>query len=84
MTCIVTKFATKRALVEHCKVFGNCPVNSALDFYIDNPSSFPAGTFEYAGMVSLLPVGKKVIVTNHPKRSWFATIERKPDGFRVS
>lgn len=84
MTCIVTKFATKKALAEHCKVFGGQPVDSALDFYIENPSIFPAGPHEYSGMVSSMPVGKKVTVTNHPKRSWFATIERRADRFVVT
>ena len=84
MTCIVEGFASKKALKECLRAFGPGPVDTRLDFYISNPSPFPAGAYEYAGMASKLPVGKKVIVTNHPKRSWFATIERTVQGWRVT
>lgn len=76
MTCIVEGFKTKKALQECCKCLYPT-VDPRLDFYISNPSMFPAGKFEYAGMASQIPEGKKVLVTNHPKRSWFANIAKK-------
>jgi len=79
----VEGFKTKKDLKERVKCFMPL-VDPRLDFYISNPSPFPAGTYEYAGMASSLPVGKKVIVTNHPKRSWFAQIERTAAGFKVT
>lgn len=29
------------------------------------------------------PIGFKCVATNHPKRSWFAAIERTANGWRV-
>lgn len=84
MTCIVEGFKSKKDLKERVKCFGPEPVDPRLDFYISNPSPFPQGTYEFNGMAGHMPVGKKVIVTNHPKRSWFATIERTSKGWRVS
>jgi len=31
-----------------------------------------------------MKVGQSEVVTNHPKRSWFAKIERTATGWRVS
>lgn len=85
MTCIVERFKTKKELKQHVEAHCQGPnMQPSLDVYISNPSPFPAGTFEYAGMVSALPEGKKVIVTNHPKRSWFAQIERKGGKLKVT
>lgn len=83
MTCIVERFKTKKALAEQCKCFG-AGMDARLDFYISNPSPFPAGTYEYAGMASKMPEGKAVIVTNHPKRSWFARITKKDGRLKVT
>lgn len=83
MTCIVEGFKTKKALAERVKCF-TPTVDPNLDFYISNPSPFPAGTYEYAGMAGSMPVGKIVIVTNHPKRSWFAQIHRTDAGWKVT
>ena len=78
MTCIVEGFKTKKALKEHvAKMDLLDPLERARDIHVSNPSPFPCGKFEYAGYLHYMPEGKKVIVTNHPKRSWFATIERK-------
>ena len=78
MTCIVEGFKTKKALKDHCaRMWDLNPLTRARDFYIINPSPFPAGKFEFNGMALEMPEGKKVIVTNHPKRSWFAEIEAK-------
>lgn len=76
MTCIVQGFKTKKALREHLAAGG--------DTFISNPSFFPPNRFEYDGMACRLPIGQVVIVTNHPKRSWFAQIERTETGFKVT
>jgi len=30
-----------------------------------------------------MPIGTSIIVTNHPKRSWFARVERTEKGWKV-
>lgn len=72
MTCIVS-FASKKALREALKS-GN------ENFWITDPSIFNPRTFR-PGEMSL---GEKVVVTNHPKRSWFAEIRRTEKGYKVS
>lgn len=50
--------------------------------WLEDPSVFEPNPF--AGPASRLPVGQRVVVTNHPRRTWFAEIERRPDGsFKV-
>lgn len=38
---------------------------------------------EWTKLSTDLPIGFRDVVTNHPLRSKFATIERKPDGWKV-
>ena len=49
--------------------------------YLDDPSMFnpvSGSVFEIMQQVN------RITVTNHPKRSWFASVTRKPDGsFKV-
>lgn len=77
MTCIVKGFKTKKDLAAAAK--------AGEPIQISNPSPFPQGTYEWNGWAADMPIGKVAIVTNHPKRSWFAQITKRPDGtLRVS
>jgi hypothetical protein len=76
MTCIVTGFPTKKALRE--------ALAAGRTAYITNPSVFPPSRFEHEGWTDSIPLGKTVIVTNHPKRSWFAQITRTEKGLKVT
>lgn len=69
MTCIVSPdvFTSKAALSERAES-GN--------LWITDPSIFNPRTFN----VKDLKVGESVVVTNHPKRTKFATIKRVADG----
>jgi hypothetical protein len=72
MTCIVQGFKTKKELKERCQA-----INEGMqgrDFYIQDPSIFSGNQ---SCMVQALPDGAEVVVTNHPKRSWFAQLGRK-------
>lgn len=71
MTCIVS-FDTKKALKE-------AAVNGK-DFYIDDPSIVNPKTF----MASEMFDGQCIAVTNHPKRSWFASIKKINGQIKVS
>lgn len=64
MTGIV-HFMTKKELKEAVKI-GD-------DFMIEDPNPFGGNFF----MLSEMADGKRIAVTNHQKRSWFATIEKK-------
>jgi len=74
MTCIVspTVFPSKKALKEHLAAGAN--VN------IYDPTIFNERRFTARDMA----VGEVVVVTNHPKRSWYAQIKRTEDGFKVT
>ena len=75
MTCIVD-FETKKELREALAQDCGPALTIISDPSIFNPRIFPA---------SDMTPGQKEVVTNHPKRSWFATIERLADGrFRVT
>ena len=70
MTCIVEGFKTKKALKEQI----TRQLETDSDFFIEDPSIFkPRRGFWASEMVE----GQSEVVTNHPKRSWFAKIERK-------
>lgn len=72
MTAIVSKIS-KKELKES--------VMKGENFYIEDPAIINANSFFLLDM----PVGTKVFVTNHPKRSYFAKIERNLNGqFKVS
>lgn len=70
MTCIVdikqypTKLSLRRALAAREAIT------------IEDPSVFAPRKFTTAEMVP----GQSEVVTNHPKRSWFATLIKKEDG----
>lgn len=74
MPCIVSpsRFPTKKALKEALLA------GKSVD--IEDPSVFNPRYFFAADMA----VGQRETVTNHPKRSWFAAIERTADGFKVT
>ncbi len=72
MTCIVN-FSTKKALREALE-------RGEDNFRIDDPSIFNPRSFRPME----IPVGQKVVVTNHPKRSWFAEIQRTEKGYKVT
>lgn len=77
MTCIVSPaiFKSKKALQE--------AANSPKGLRISDPSIFnPKHGPEFN--TRDMGVGEKVVVTNHPLRSKFATITRTADGFKVS
>jgi len=65
MTCIVQRFKTKKELREHAARGGS--------FDIHDPSIFNERWFNSQA----LKEGEEVVVTNHPKRSWFAQVGRK-------
>lgn len=60
-------FKTKRELSEACET-------APETVFFEDPSIF-AGA--WSGSAKALPEGRKITVTNHPRRSWFATVERK-------
>lgn len=64
MTCIVS-FRTKKSLKE--------AVRSGIPVIIRDPSIFNPRSFPILD----LKEGETVIVTNHPRRSWFAQITRR-------
>lgn len=64
MTKIV-KFKTKKELKK--------AVQTGIDFFINDPSIFSSSSY----MASEIPEGISCAVTNHPKRSWFASIIKK-------
>lgn len=70
MTCIVS-FVTRKQLKE--------AINNNHDFFIEDP----AWINPQSCMASKLPEGKTVVVTNHPKRSWFAKITKKDGKLRL-
>ena len=74
MTCFVSGFKTKKAFKE--------AVEAGATIYIQNPSPFLPGTHEIhnGAKVDEIRYGHPVLVTNHPKRSWYAIIERKDNG----
>jgi len=71
MTCIVSPhhFPTKKAL--RLWVMKDPELVEIVDPSIVSPRRFIA---------SHLKLGEEVVVTNHPKRSWFAQVGRKVDG----
>lgn len=71
MTCIVNPnhFPSKKFLKE-C-VTKDPGVVEIIDPSIINPRTF---------CVTHLQPGEEVVVTNHPKRSWYAQVGRKADG----
>ena len=71
MTCIVspTRYPSKKALKDAVAVDPG-------RVYIEDPSIFAPRSFS----ADEIPVGKTEVVTNHPKRTWFAQIGRKADG----
>jgi hypothetical protein len=72
MTCIVNPklYPTKKAL--RLWVLKDPEV-----VIIENPSIFT--TLNYFPASSIGP-GQEFVVTNHPRRSWFAQVGRKADG----
>ena len=72
MTCIVYNIKTKKELRERLAA-GHCVT-------IEDPSIFKPRSFLSTDMT----VGQREVVTNHPKRSWFAQIERTAAGFKVT
>jgi hypothetical protein len=72
MTCIV-QLPTKKALKERL-------TTNPARVYIDDPSIFNPRGFSAEEM----KIGQREVVTNHPKRSWFAQIERTATGFKVT
>lgn len=71
MTCIVDahRYPTK-------KRFKEMIAQSPGSVWIEDPSIFNPWTKTAVDIVR----GEEVVVTNHPKRSWFAQVGRKADG----
>lgn len=74
MTCIVNaqRFPTKKSLKE--------ALAAGQSVVIQDPSIFNPRTIRNEDMQD----GESIIVTNHPKRSWFGCIKRKGDKFIVT
>lgn len=53
--------------------------NMAYRVHIQDPSIIQPRDFDASDM----KVGQREVVTNHPKRSWFAEIIRTESGFKV-
>ena len=70
MTCIVSpkRYPTKKAFRE-AALAGD-------KIWIEDPSFFNPRYF----FSDDIPPGRTEVVTNHPKRSWYAQIGRKPSG----
>ena len=73
MTCIINGARTKKELREK---LASDP--SAVS--IEDPSVFRPRYFGADEMT----IGQRETVTNHPKRSWFATVTRTAQGFKVA
>lgn len=71
MTCIVSpeKYPTKKALREAVK-------QDPAAVQVRDPSIFRPWVRKVAEMRK----GEEVVVTNHPKRNWFAQVGRTPEG----
>jgi len=75
MTCIVlpADFPSKKSLKEHC--------DKGLDFTVEDPSIFAP----FIGSAKKLAETQgSFTVTNHPKRSWFASVTLKDGKLKVS
>lgn len=73
MTCIVSpEVFTSKAALKVAAEQGR--------LWIEDPSIFAPRSFNARDM----QVGQREVVTNHPKRTKFATIERTAEGWRVS
>lgn len=68
MTCIIEGFKTKKELRDAIK--------AGVDPSIVDPSIFRPRVFR----ASEIPNNTSVVVTNHPKRSWFVEICKGRDG----
>lgn len=55
--------------------------NPRVNVYFDDPSLYEGA---WSGWASQMEVGQTLTCTNHPKRSWFATVERTAEGFKVT
>jgi len=74
MTCIVSPqhFPTKKALKQRIEEINNSEwITPAV--WIEDPSIVNPRAFFATNMKE----GEEVVVTNHPKRSWFAQVGRK-------
>jgi len=71
MTCIVSPL-----IYPSKKVLRECALKAPASVWIEDPSIFNPRSFSAAS----IPPGRTEVVTNHPKRSWFAQIGRKPSG----
>lgn len=70
MTMIVTGFASKKSLKE---AVAACPQ----EVLITDPALMPEWRkYGEVFRASAIKIGDSVVVTNHPKRSWFAEITR--------
>lgn len=78
MTCIIYGATTKKELREKCALINEG--NPEVHLEVEDPSIFKPRKFTVADM----QIGQSETVTNHPKRSWFATIQRTERGFKVS
>lgn len=70
MTCIVDseKYPTKKSLRQ--------AIGARERVVIRDPSVFNPREFA----ISEMKEGELIVVTNHPKRSWFAQLKKLPDG----
>lgn len=74
MTCIIEGVRTKKDLRARCQA------GDTKGIYINDPSIFAPRFFALGEM----KIGQREVVTNHPKRSWFAMIQRvDEDSWRV-
>ena len=74
MVCIVSlsRYPTKKSLKE--------ALLKGENVFVEDPSMFNPRSYNTSDMQR----GEKVIVTNHPKRSYFCTIEKDIEGnFKV-
>jgi hypothetical protein len=72
MTHIVHGAKTKKAL--------RATLEGGGEVFFEDPSIFnPRSVFSKS-----MKLGEKLVCTNHPKRSWFAQVERTEKGWKVT
>lgn len=80
---MITSCPTKKMLKHNIQLLNN--PQSQFDMLLEDPnlkSTWRNHGFEFSP--TILQEGEIIVVTNHPKRSWFATITRKNGKLVVS
>jgi hypothetical protein len=81
MTHLVYGAKTKKALKEFAELLNTTKENepSHRRVFFEDPVVYLSWK-GYEGTMLDMPEGTKITCTNHPKRTWFATVERTTGG----